>query len=512
MMKTLKRIITIVVVVVVLGGGFMLWGGYRARQEAAETMANLQTVSIARGPLVSTIGATGTVRANQTAVLAWQTSGSVGELHVKAGDTVQAEQELARLDPASLPQSVILAQTDLVSAQNALEALQEPPTELMLAQAEQAIVNAQQAIDFAERRLNNLVNYTPSQTDIDAAMAQVALAESSLNRAKEAYAPFANKPEDDPTRAALLSRMAQAQAQYDLAVRNYNYLTGTASELDVALAEADLVVAQAQLEAAEQALEDLLAGPDPDDMAAAEARMAAAQATLDTAFIEAPFAGTITEVNLNLGDQVAPGTIAFRLDDLSRLLVDVYISEVDVNQIAEGQAVTLVFDAILDEEYDAEVIEVALVGTAIQGVVNFKVTVELTAPDQKVRPGMTAAVNIVIERYEDVLLVPNRAIRVVDGQRVVYVLREIPAEENAIATQDQGRGGFMDGLRSGMAGGDQLGGGIQMIAITLGASSETYSEVIDGDLQAGDLVILNPPATNGFGGMGGGPFGGGMRP
>ncbi len=85
---------------------------------------------------------------------------------------------------------------------------------------------------------------------------------------------------------------------------------------------------------------------------------------------------------------------------------------------------------------------------------------------ESVKPGMTAAVNIIAERLEDVLLVPNRAVRVEDGQRVVYIL--------------------VDGIP-------------QPVIITLGASSETDSEVLDGKVEAGDKIVLNPPLQFEFG-------------
>ena len=76
-------------------------------------------------------------------------------------------------------------------------------------------------------------------------------------------------------------------------------------------------------------------------------------------------------------------------------------------------------------------------------------------PDENVKPGMTAAVNIVVNQLDDVLLIPNRAVRIKDGERVVYVL--------------------IDGKPT-------------AVEITLGASSDTMSEVIDGDLKVGDLI------------------------
>ena len=103
--------------------------------------------------------------------------------------------------------------------------------------------------------------------------------------------------------------------------------------------------------------------------------------------------------------------------------MDVQVSEVDINRVKVSQPVSMTFDAILGKEYGGFVSEVAQVGSLAQGVVEFTVTVELTNADADVKPGMTAAVNIVVDEIKDVLLVPNRAVRVQDGERVVYVMR-----------------------------------------------------------------------------------------
>ncbi len=91
--------------------------------------------------------------------------------------------------------------------------------------------------------------------------------------------------------------------------------------------------------------------------------------------------------------------------------MDVQVSEVDINSVKVGQPVTLSFDAIVGKEYSGEVVEVAQAGASSQGVVSFTVTVELTDADESVKPGMTAAVNIVVQEIKDAILVPNRAVR-----------------------------------------------------------------------------------------------------
>jgi HlyD family secretion protein len=520
----MKRALIFIVVVVVIAGGIYGWRQYSTQIAQEEMLTSLQREAASRGPLVSTIGATGTVRSNQTAILNWQTSGTVERVLVEVGDQVVSGQELALLTQTSLPQNVILAQADLVNAQNnledlmnlglqqamalqavenaqqALEDLLNP--ELQQALELQAIADAEQAVDLAETRLRNLQS-TASQADIDAAEAQVVITRDELDKAQDKYAPYADKPEDNLVRANFQSQLAAAQQQYDYAVRNYNGLLAKASETDLAIAEANLATAKAQLIDAERTYERIKDGPnpadvalleaqltdaqrewerikdgpDPDDIAVAEARIAAAQATLDQIHITAPFDGVLTVRENRIGDQVSPGMTAFRLDDLSKLLVDLEVSEVDINQIRIGQEVVLTFDAILGKEYHGDVIEVGLVGSDISGIVNFIVTLELLDGDENVRPGMTSAVNIVVDQIENVILVPNRAVRVVDNQRVVYVLLE--------------------------------NGELEAIEITLGASSDTHSEVLDGELEEGDLIVLNPPATvfGPGGGMGGPPGG-----
>jgi len=142
-----------------------------------------------------------------------------------------------------------------------------------------------------------------------------------------------------------------------------------------------------------------------------------------------------------------------------------------------GQSVALTFDAISGKNYEGKVVQVAQAGEDVLGAVKFTVTVELTDADTSVKPGMTAAVNITVQQLNDVLLVPNRAVRLVDNQRVIYVLADGQAKQ---------------------------------VKVNLGASSDTMSEVVSSDLKAGDLIILNPPSTLFQNNNGGGPFGGGM--
>ncbi|MBN2149478.1 MAG: efflux RND transporter periplasmic adaptor subunit [Anaerolineales bacterium] len=454
----MKRVIPIIIVIVLLIAGYFGIRALRAQQQA-DSVSDLQTVIASRGSLTSTIGATGLVRPNQTAVLLWESSGNVGEVSIILGEQVERGQVLARLEQTSLPQNIILAESDLINAQNALDDLLN--SQLASAQALQNVYNAQKIVIEAERAMD-IFDEKEYKDDLDAARDDVVNKEDDLETAREDFEPYQDWDEDNDKRKEFEQKLDDAQNAYDEAVRVLDLL-----ELDKKLAQANLIAAQAALADAQREHERVKDGPDPDDVAILEARIAAAQATIQQAYIDAPFAGTITDLSLKVGDRVGPGSTAFRLDDLSRLLVEVMVSEVDINRVQAGQDVNLTFDAILSKEYSGIVTEVAPVGQITQGVVEFSVTVELMNADEDVKPGMTAAVNIVVEQLENVLLVPNRAVRVVDGQRVVYILQNNELE---------------------------------LVKITLGASSDTESEVVDGTLRVGDMIVLNPPQvfdTNG---------------
>lgn len=420
-----NRTIWIILAVVLLGvAAFFV---VRTRNAAAAE-SQFQTTTIERGNLTATIGATGTVRAKQSAVLLWQAAGTVESANVNVGDLVKADDVLAELSKTSLPQSIILAEADLASAQKELDELLTSNT--AEAEAVIALRDAQEAFTKAENWYKQVNNGKIHMEKI--VWRTVGTQQFPVLKQFRAYA-------DEETKKK---------------------------------AQEDLDLAQARLDDAQRKYDDLKNG-NTTEIIAAQARVDAAQATLNLARVLAPFDATITESHPLPGDQVAAGATAFRLDDLTSLFVDVDVSEVDINSVKVDQPVTLTFDAILGKEFHGEVVEVAQAGTVTNGVVNFKVTVELTDPDTSVRPGMTAAVNIVVEEMKDVVLVPNRAVRLVDNERVVYLLVDgQPVKKE----------------------------------IRLGSSSDTMSVVAVGDIKEGDQVILNPPTAQ-FG-PGGGPRGG----
>ncbi|MBI2331044.1 MAG: hypothetical protein HYU84_02530, partial [Chloroflexi bacterium] len=211
-----------VVAVVLLVVGFSL---SRPREVVA-----FETEPVKRGDLAAYVGATGSVRARQTATLTWQTNGIVGEVNAVIGDRVEREFVLSSLDKATLSQNIILAEADLVSAQKALDDLLESNT---------ALLEAEKAVDKAEENYQKAYNW----------------------------------------RMQLNGKVDIKEFYYDqlgeLKLKEYR---GYASPETIADADRDLALAESKLEDARREYERLLKGPDSDEVAAARARVAAAEA------------------------------------------------------------------------------------------------------------------------------------------------------------------------------------------------------------------------------------------
>ncbi|MFC1997484.1 efflux RND transporter periplasmic adaptor subunit [Chloroflexota bacterium] len=465
-------------------------------------------------------------------VTAGETLATISETSLPAyiilaqADLVNYEKELETLLTSSIQQAEAFKAVE--EAENTLQDALHPA--LAQAQALAAVAAAEADLDKAQTQ-HAILSKPVSQDAIDQAYSNKLLAENKLNKTLDSIeklerervrlgaSPIPSKYKKEIAKGlnkgleGLEFQRTQDQLAYDRAVNKYENLLEPPDPLDLAVAEAAVFAAQAQLDNAmlqytrikdgysqadlavleavlvdaQREYERVKDAPPSEDIAVLEAKIAASQAAIDQTEIVAPFSGTITSVDIQPGDQVSAGTLSFQLDDLSTLLVDLNVSEIDINLVEPGQNVVLTFDGILAKEYHGTVAEVAAVGTETQGVTTFRVTVELLDADEDVRPEMTSAVDIVTSEVDDVLLVPNRAIRLLDGERVIYILTETPEK---LAEELSGNSEGPPVFRSGQS---PLNA-IVPIPVTLGATSALYSEILSGDLKEGDLVVLNPPA------------------
>lgn len=456
--KNKRRWIWWVVAGVVLVAAFVGWRIWQNNQNATQTLSNLETEPYQRRTLNANIFGTGSVEPNQSAMLTWTASGIVGDINVQLGQAVKKDELLMALDPDSVTVDILQAQIEVINAQNALNDLYTNWGS-DLAQTRLDLLKAEEALDdlSTERKIMNYQRCTDERIED---------LEDQLDQAERIY-KFKQS-------ADTLSAVNTAQA-------NLNFCQADYTEQEIAKAELKVKLEEARVANLQQQVDTITNGPDPDQVIILETQLDIAQSRLDSPMIKAPFDGIVTVLPVQPGDVVQVGMQAVQIDDLSKLYLDVQISEVDIPQVAIGQSAELIFDAFFESVYNGEVIKIAPVGNSVQGVVEYTVRVALRDGDDRIKPGMTAAVNIVVDVKEDALVVPNSAIVVIDGQEQVFVRRN---------------------------------GGFKGVPITLGSYSDFYSEVVEADIKEGELIILNPPNTvtgeQPFGGRpsgGMGPFG-----
>lgn len=176
-------------------------------------------------------------------------------------------------------------------------------------------------------------------------------------------------------------------------------------------------IAKSELDQAESTyLSDLA------QIGAAQAQIAQAEATYKTAMtnlgytkIIAPVDGTIISREIDLGQPVAASFQAPQLftiaQDLTKMQIEVNVSEADIGKVKEGQDVTYTLDGYPDSIFHGKVTQVRISPTTVSNVVTYSVIVDVNNEDLKLIPGMTANVSIITDKSEDILCVPNIALK-----------------------------------------------------------------------------------------------------
>ena len=187
------------------------------------------------------------------------------------------------------------------------------------------------------------------------------------------------------------AQVAQAEAALDQTV------SGPTQE-DIAAARADADRAQALYAMAlVGSRPETIAGAEAD-VAAAEAALALAQAALDETVLTAPFNGTVGELVVQVGEQVAPGATIARVGDLSTWLIETSdLTELDVVGLSVGDGATVSLDAIPDLALRGKIARIKPIGENSHGDIVYTVTIALDEQDARLRWGMTAAVKIASE-------------------------------------------------------------------------------------------------------------------
>ena len=412
----------------------------RSRQVAALKAVNaLETAQVNRQTMVTSISGTGTVRPEQLETLLWTTSGHVADEAVKLGQEVKKGQILLSLAESDLPVDILQARIDAASIQESLDNL-PGDTAVQRAQLQARISTSQQSLETTQKQLSDLqarVCTTWHLADL----------QSLFDEAESTY-------KEEPTQ--------QNKSKLDLARNNLDFCDESVIKLKISDLEAQIQSQNTSIQKDQQDLQKIKDGPDPVVKEKLENQLAIAQKRMQAAEIRAPFDGVVTAIYTQSGAAASPTTRAIQVADLRAFYIDVPVAEVDIPVIELGQEADLVFDAFFTDTYHGKVTQIDKVGQEIAGVVNYNVTITMTDGIEKINPGMTAGVTIITAAKPNVLVVPSAAVKTVEGDSVVYVLKN---------------------------------GTPQAEKVRVGAYSSDSVEILEGNLQEGETLVLNPPSN-----------------
>jgi HlyD family secretion protein len=290
-----------------------------------------------------------------------------------------------------------------------------------------------------------------AEASLDAAIARVAVAEAGLENARQKY-----------------------EAARDLDSQGFTpHQTFITQRAAFRSAQAELQSAQA-------------------DRALAEANLDLTQAELDKACICSPIKGVVLHRAVDPGQIVAASLAAPVLftvaEDLSQMELQVAIDEADIGRVAVGNHATFTVDAYDERRFPAKISELRFSPETIDGVVTYKAVLSIDNSDMALRPGMTATADITVAEIDDALTVPNAALRYAPPRAV----------EEGDEEERSGLLGMLipDRMADGLAGDDKTlwvleDGTPREIAVRAGASDGRVTQILEGDIAPGTLVITD---------------------
>jgi HlyD family secretion protein len=263
------------------------------------------------------------------------------------------------------------------------------------------------------------------------------------------------------------------------------------------------LMAQSELDAAQTAYDAALAQLEVNKAQTAQAQAALNQTTVDlnNTVIRSPVDGIVISRSVDVGQTVAASLQAPTLftiaNDLAKMEVHTNVDEADVGNVSEGQEVTFTVDAFPARRFRGRVHQVRNAPTVVQNVVTYDAVVRIDNKELLLKPGMTANVQFLVNRREDVLTIPNMAIR--------FKPPDQKDEAQELLRREQSRAAPTVGARrtssaTGGGGGGRGGrrttiyvlsaGKAEPVEVQLGITDGSKTEVRDGELREKDAVII----------------------
>jgi len=481
-----------------LGGGIMaivvLAGLYFGGGASSSTQ--YMTARIERGNLRNTVTATGALQAVTTVQVGSQASGTISALYADYNSVVKKGQVVAQLDPSVSKAQVEQARANLEQARASL------------VQSKAAVVNARAGVADAQAKGQAAKSTVQNnQAGVSGAEANVAVLKAQLDDALSLL-----KQQESLLKSGVIAQRdydvsqtayRTAEAKYNQSVSQLNQAKLTeqsASSAGIAQSNAAVEQSQAQVQQSQAQVQQAAA-----QVQQAQAALSLAEVNLSHTTIASPIDGIVVSRDVNVGQTVAASLSAPTLftiaNDLTQMQVIANIDQADIGLVEQAKAVKFTVDAFPGKDFDGKIEQMRINPQNVQNVVTYNVVIDVNNPEQKLKPGMTANLTITIDERNSVLKVPNSALRFTPQG----------------GTGERTGGGAGNGQSRRRAQGDAANGGEQVNfapasapvlegqtrvvwvlgqdgkpqsrRIKIGLTDGASTEVVDGNLNEGDMVI-----------------------
>lgn len=433
-----------------------------------------------------------------------QASGTISALYADFNSVVKKGQVIAQLDPAQARAQVDQARANLAQARASLE------------QARASVTNARAGVTDAQARnlaakstvQNNQAGVSSTQANVEVLKAQLDDALSLLKQ-QESLLKAGVIAQRDYDISQTAYRTAEARYNQGVAQLNQAKLTEqSASSAGIASSQATVEQSHAQVQQTQAQVQQAAA-----QVQQSEAALSLAEVNLSHTTITSPIDGIVVSRDVNVGQTVAASLSAPTLftiaNDLTQMQVIANIDQADIGLVENAKSVKFSVDAFPGKDFDGKIEQMRINPQNVQNVVTYNVVIDVNNPDQKLKPGMTANLIVTIDERNNVLKVPNAALRYVptdaNGQRIGFgggngngqARRQRQSDGADAGGQGQPRnnGNFAPPSAPVLEGQTRVvwvlgqDGKPQSRRIKVGLSDGSATEIVEGELKEGDMVI-----------------------
>ena len=468
-----------------------------------KTNSQIVTDVVKEGDIKATVLATGTVTSKTDLELSFNSSGVARSVRVEVGDEVKAGAVLATLDQGSAYAALTSARGGLAAAQARYKKVLEGATSEEVTLAQVALTNAQTDLKNTKDREDNLVandrrtllssglaalssgnsaataptisgTYTSSEegrytispyntgsggyfsiSGLESGTGQINTATPVALGTRGLFIQFPSGFSSNGTTWTVTIPNTQGSTY----VTNLNAYQSALNTRDSAISSAQSLVDQ---RTAELNIKKAQARPSDIDLAeadvlSAQGALQSAQAGYENVLVRAPADGTITSVDIKLGELAQAQKEVIILQDIKNLYLEASVNESDVAELVLGQIVTFTTDAFgPDKVFTGVLSHIDPAPTTNGSVVNYKIKATIDPDQDTIKTGMTANLSVLIEEKKDILYIPDRFVEDRDGKKFVSIITDVrrqKTEEREVVLGVRGDGGLIE-IISGLKAGD----------------------------------------------------------